>query len=186
MLYQLKSDTSIFRLNKIYECSIEEIINALSDVECFEIWNQQIKTAMMISYIKEGNSIVVSEMHKLLVKYYEPREFNYIRTLFRRGDAVYIVDKPLAFKKPGDVNIEKQLEHFVKGIAVFTVYKLVAKSNGRTFVDIITKLDHKMIKNREIEIRLTGMYMEGLLHLDQYLQYNPQRTVNLFDLQYRS
>ena len=138
----------------------------------------------MISYIKEANSIVISEVHKPLVKYYEPRVFTYLRTLFRRGDAVYIVDKPLAFKKAGD-SIDKQFEHCAKGVAVFAVYKLVSKSNGKTLVEVVTKLNHKMIKNRDIEIRLTGMYMEGLLYLDQYLQHNAQRAVNIFNLRYR-
>ena len=68
---------------------------------------------------------------------------------------------------------------------MFEVWKLVPKSNGRTFVDVITKLDHKIIKNKEIEIRLTGIYMEGLLHLDQYLQHNAQRAVSIFNLRYR-
>ena len=65
------------------------------------------KTATVISYIKEANSIVVSEVHKPLVKYYEPRVFSYLRTLFRKGDAVYIVDKPLTCKKEDGSSREK-------------------------------------------------------------------------------
>lgn len=66
---------------------------------------------------------------------------------------------------------------------MFQVWKLIPKSNT-TLVDVVVKLDHKMIKNPNIEIRLTGLYLEGLYRLDEYLKYNPQREVQLFDTKF--
>jgi hypothetical protein len=41
-----------------------------------------------------------------------------------------------------------------------------------------------MIKNLDVEIKLTGLYLEGFLNLDNYLNEQNIRNTNIFDLKF--
>ena len=70
------------------------------------------------------------------------------------------------------------------GKVEFRVLRLSKVSSNRTMINGVVKMNQRIIKNREMEIKLTGGYMEGFLRLDQYFSGSAYRQVSFFNLDF--
>ena len=72
-----------------------EVIEALSEPEIIKLWNSEIEEIVIKTLIKSENSAMVYQKAKAFNRLYRPRDFIFLRHVFKEGETFYMIDKSI-------------------------------------------------------------------------------------------
>jgi hypothetical protein len=74
---------------------MERVFDPIVHINTYLKWNAAIEEVSIKNLIRSENTAIIYQKHKAYSKIYRPRDFVYLRHVFKKDNNMYVVDKSL-------------------------------------------------------------------------------------------
>jgi hypothetical protein len=79
----------------VKDADIERVFDPIAHIDTYLKWNAAIEDVSIKNLIRSENTAIIYQKHKAYSKIYRPRDFVYLKHVFKKDNNLYIVDKSL-------------------------------------------------------------------------------------------
>jgi|JI6StandDraft_1071083.scaffolds.fasta_scaffold06281_2 hypothetical protein len=157
---------------------MERVFDPIAHMDTYLKWNTAIEDVSIKNLIRSENTAIVYQKHKAYSKIYRPRDFIFLRHVFKKDNNLYMVDKSLE-----NANYPPFLT-IVRG--ELTCVWGILNSKEHIFVAADIEIKNQGYLNEGQDHNLSMMYLKGLFNIPSYLMQKGFRkdesVYRMFDL----